>query len=91
VNYRVVWRRSLRQRLDILGFLARERGDHTDRIQKAIDEIEGRLAFDPHTQGESRDAGERVLVVSPLTVRYEVFEDAQVVLIYSCRHFHRPY
>ena len=71
------------ERLDVLAFLARERGDTSDRIPRAVSEIELRLALAPLTEGESRDAGERVLVVDPLTIRYEVFEDAQVVLIYS--------
>jgi len=37
----------------------------------------------PATEGESRSGNERVLIVHPLTVIYEVFEEARVVLIYA--------
>jgi hypothetical protein len=87
VSYRVVWRRAVRQRLDVLAFLDWERGDRSDRIPRAVEEIELRLALDPHGEGESRDAGERVLVVSPLTVWYEVFEASGAALIYAGRYF----
>jgi hypothetical protein len=85
VSYRVVWRRSARQRLDALAFIERERGEPSDRILRAIDEVELRLALDPLREGESRGGAERVLLVNPLTVRYEVFENDGVVLIYSAR------
>jgi hypothetical protein len=73
VSYRVVWRTKVRQRLDVLAFLARERGDFADRIPRAIEQIELRLALDPLTEGESRDETERVSIAHPLGVTYEVF------------------
>jgi len=83
VSHRVVWRRKLRQRLDLLAFLATERGDFSNRIPKAIEEIELRLALAPTEEGESRSGNERVLVAHPLTVKYEVFDLDQTVLIYE--------
>lgn len=83
MSYRVVWRKKPRQRLDVLAFLARERGDFADRIPRAIEEIELRLALDPLVEGESRDDRERVLIVPPLCATYEVFEAERVVLIYK--------
>ena len=89
MSYRVVWRNRVRNKLHVLAFLARELGDYSDRITRAVDEIELRLALDPHGEGESRDATERVLIVHPLSVLYEVFEDQQVVLIYSAVYYPR--
>lgn len=83
MSYRVVWRLKLRQRLDVLAFLARERGDWSERIPRAVDEIELRLALAPGEEGESRAGNERILVVDPLSVKFEVFESEQVVLIYE--------
>lgn len=83
MSYRVVWRKKARQRLDVLAFLAHERGDFADRIPRAIEEIELRLALDPSAEGESRRDNERVLIVDPLSVLYEVFEGKSAVLIYN--------
>ena len=56
---------------------------------RAVEEIEMRLDLSPHTEGESRDEPERVLIVGPLSARYEVFESEQVVLIYSVVYYPR--
>ncbi len=83
MNYRVVWRLRVRQKIDVFAFLLRETGRTPEPLLRALDEIELRLAASPLTEGESRDHPERVLIAHPLSVRYEVFEAAQVVLIYS--------
>lgn len=89
VNYRVVWRQRTRQTLHALAFIARERGDSSDRILRAVEEIELRLALAPNAEGESREESERVLIVPPLSVRFEVFEAEQAVLIYSAVFYPR--
>lgn len=89
MSYRVVWRRKLRQRLDLLAFLAHERGDFSGAIPRAIQEVELRLALAPNEEGESRSGNERVLVVTPLSVKYEVFEADETVLIYEAHVYKR--
>jgi hypothetical protein len=83
VSYRVIWRQRVKRRLDVLTFLTGERGGSPDRITRATEEIDRRLAADPANEGESRQENERVLVVHPLCVTFEVFETSQVVLIYG--------
>jgi hypothetical protein len=83
VSYRVVWRQRVRRRLDVLTFLAGERGGSPDQIHLAVAEIDSRLAADPLNEGESRAENERVLVVHPLSVTFEVFGTDQVVIIYE--------
>jgi hypothetical protein len=89
VTYRVVWRLKERRRLDVLAFLAHERGDFSNRIPRAIAEIELRLALEPNREGESRDNAERILIVPPISVTFEVFEESEVVLIYKAVRFNR--
>jgi hypothetical protein len=67
----------------------RETDRDPDLLLRAADEIELRLSDSPLTEGESRSDSERVLIVHPLSVRYQVFESAQVVLIYSGVYYPR--
>ena len=83
MNYRVVWRSRVMQRLGTLMFLALEMGRDPTPIQQAAEELDVRLAADPANEGESRDDNERVAIAHPLSVIYEVFEAERVVLIYS--------
>jgi len=50
---------------------------------EATAEVNRRLSTDPTEAGESRAGNERVLIVPLLTVWYEVFEEANFVLIYD--------
>lgn len=52
-------------------------------MPRAVEEIGRELSDDPSGAGESRSDNERVLVVEPFTVYYEVFEEHGVVLIYQ--------
>lgn len=87
MNYRVVWRKRVSERLSVYQFLARERGRDPHALPRAIEEINLKLSDDPSGLGESRSGEERVLVVFPLSVFYEVFEEAQVVMIYAAVHY----
>ncbi len=89
MSYRVYWRDRVRHDLNVFQFLARELGRPVNAIPASVEEIEARLAANPSTVGESRDGAERVLVVPPLTVYFEVFEDQRVVLIYQFRYHPR--
>lgn len=89
MNYRVVWRMRVRRKIDAFAFILGETERDPEFLLRAAEEIETRLSFDPHAEGESRGEAERVLIVHPLSVRYEVFEDQQVVLIYSGVYYPR--
>jgi hypothetical protein len=89
VNYRVVWRLRVRRNIDAFAFLLRETGRDPDRLLRAVDEIEFRLSAAPLEVGESRTDPERVLIVHPLSVRYEAFDVPPVVLIYSAVYYPR--
>jgi hypothetical protein len=63
-----------------------EQGEDMGPITRAMAEIDRLLAREPQTQGESREAFERVLIVPPLTVTFEVHEDEHVVLVLRLRY-----
>ena len=87
IRYRVIWKRSI---IDIAfpAFLAKaeQRGDDVNAIARAMSEIDQLLAFEPEEQGESRENYERVLIVSPLSVTFEVFEEESIVVILGARY-----
>jgi hypothetical protein len=89
MSFRVIWRERVVDGLWQLKFLAYEMGQDADAISRAVAEIELRLALDPSAEGESRGGNERVLVVDPLSVIYEVFEAGSAVLIYNATVYPR--
>lgn len=62
------------------------RGESTDPLTRAMNQIDQLLAVDPNSQGESRGEFERVLFVPPLTVEYEVNDDEHIVIILRARY-----
>ena len=81
MRYTVAWKASAEQKLASLWSRA------TDRIAVAsaantIDEI---LRTNPASVGESRSGQTRVLVIPPLLVAFEVFEQDRMVHILSVR------
>ncbi len=85
MSYRVVWAARAREIIDTHYFLASEKGGDALALRVAVSRIETQLAADPTAVGESRDDGERVLIVEPITVHYEIFDNQHVVLIYKVR------
>lgn len=83
MNYRVVWPRRLENALHDAAFYAYERGRDVVALRRAVSDIELALSDNPGELGESREGTERVLIIDPLSVRYEVFEAAQVVCIFE--------
>ena len=67
-------------------FLEMELYGNSHRIEYALSDIERQLSEEPSGVGESREPNERVLISKPLTVLYEVFADAGVVVIYRMIH-----
>jgi hypothetical protein len=89
MSYRVIWRERIRNSLFTLTFLTQSRGGDVGALSRAVEEINRRLETDPAEAGESRDGNERVLIVHPLSVFFEAFEEAQVVLIYTAVYYPR--
>jgi hypothetical protein len=78
--YRVIWRRRLIER-DLANFVvsAIQGGGTSAPITAAMNEIDRLLTANPQGRGESRDPFERVLIVPPLAVYYEIHEDERIV------------
>ena len=83
MSYRVVVRNRIANNIAAVTFLAFEMGRDGRAISRAYDEILLRLSDEPVEAGESRAGAERVLIVNPLTVVFEVFESGATVLIYE--------
>jgi hypothetical protein len=81
-GYRVIWLHRLIEH-DVAGFVvaAMQSGASAAPITAAMNEIDRLLSASPHSHGESRGPGERILFVPPLAARYEVHDDEQVVVI----------
>ncbi len=86
MTYDVYWRKRSLLLLRLVQFLAAEKGGDEEAVLRAADEINRLLAESPEQQRESRDGNERVLIVNPLTVVYEVFPEQNTVVIYRLVH-----
>ena len=81
--HRVVWRKRVADQIHTAAFLMFEHGRSEAPLNEALASITERLKHRPNEEGESREGNERVLIQSPLTVWYEVFEQDGVVVIYD--------
>jgi hypothetical protein len=87
--HRVIWKTSLIQnRLAGLVLRLMQRGQNLSAITEAMAEIDRRLSKNPTRQGESRADFERILIVDPLAVTYDVIEEE--FLVYVLTLVHRP-
>jgi hypothetical protein len=86
-RFRAVWGRSVIER-HVATFVvqAMERGHDVTAITDAMNEIDRILGADPAVAGESRDDLERVLIVSPLSVDFEVHDEEQLVYVLRARY-----
>lgn len=89
MTYRVVWRQRVHNALEQSVFYARENGRDARALVRAAADIELRLSDEPSEEGESREGTERVLIIDPLTVTFEVFESSQTVMIYAAVYYPR--
>ncbi len=81
-RYTVIWKRALIERkIAALVVELMEQGGDVQAVTRAMAEIDHRLEYDPETQGESRADYERVLMVSPLSVTFEVHEEERIVYV----------
>ena len=89
-RFRVIWRTSLIQnRLAALVLDFFQRGQDSSPITKAMAEIDRILETNPSEAGESRENIERILIVPPLTVTFDVNEEEQIVYILTLG-YHAP-
>ena len=58
-------------------------------MSRAACQIDVSLRYRPHVQGESRAKGRRILLASPLGVKFEVHEDDKIVRVLSVWRFGR--
>jgi hypothetical protein len=63
--------------------MAKERGEDYSAITAAMAAIDGLLSEYPQDQGESRPNLERILIVWPLSVIFEVHEEENLVFVLS--------
>jgi hypothetical protein len=62
-------------------YLRGRAGVDPDAITAAMAEVDRRLETDPARAGESRAGNRRILIVSPLTVYYEVYQDHRTAVV----------
>lgn len=86
-RYTVIWKRSVIEK-DLASYVveAMEKPGDVGAITRAMTEIDRLLGQRPETEGESRANFERVLIVPPLTVTYEVHEDEHIVYVLRSRY-----
>jgi hypothetical protein len=86
MKYSVYWRDSALAQVRVRAFLDLEMDVHHNTVEQAVEVIDRHLSSTPDSSGESRTDSERVLIVPPLSVHYEVFDEQQVVLIYHVKY-----
>jgi hypothetical protein len=81
MNFTVIWRRVLMDDIARFYVNALEQGEDANAVTRAVATIDHFLAVAPATCGESRGEYERVFIITPLTVVYEIHEDERVVFV----------
>jgi hypothetical protein len=81
--YRIRWRRAVSRKL--LAACAKGNSDLQSAILGAMADIESSLRNEPEFVGESREAEERLLIVKPLSVVYQIDHRRRVVHITRAR------
>ena len=89
MSYTVIWQHKIVDAVAAIYLQAREAGRNTDAITQAVARIDSSLLENPASRGESRNRYERILIMSPLSVHFEVYEDERIVLVTSVR-YHLP-
>ncbi len=82
--FTVLWKPLAEEELASIWIDAQDR----QTISAAANEIDKLLRVDPQSQGESRSGSQRVLIMEPLVVAFEVEEDDRRVSALSVR-FHK--
>ncbi|HYV37618.1 MAG TPA: hypothetical protein VE988_18070 [Gemmataceae bacterium] len=88
MNFRVVWRHRLLDRLADYYVAALESGEAFTRAAARIDFV---LRTNPHEAGESRGAFQRIYFAPPLIVDFEIYDEAEVVFVTALRYLGHPH
>lgn len=88
MNFQVIWMQQAIRPL-ARAYLAASDDGEAEAVTSAMAEIDRLLARNPATAGESRDEAERICVVRPVVVEYEVFEDERVAVVSAARYYRR--
>lgn len=83
MRFTVVWVAAAERELAEIWLSA---GDRLN-VTEATYEIDQRLRVKPDLEGESRDAGRRILLITPLGVTFEVLPNDQLVRILDVWRF----
>ena len=83
MKFTVAWAPVAERKLAELWLAAPDR----DSVANASDLVDQQLAEKPHLVGESRGAGQRLLIESPLAVLYEVAMDDRYVFVRAVWRF----
>jgi hypothetical protein len=89
MNYKVIWRPRCVRKLTEYYLRALEQGESGQDITDATAEVDSRIGRYPRTQGESRLPGERLLIVTPLVVLFEVYEEEKIVVVTGVRYYQK--
>ena len=81
MNYTVLWKPSLKQRLAEIWL----ESDDRNAVASAANTIDVLLRIAPFDQGESRSGLTRIFIVHPLAVVYDVFDDDRRVDVLAVR------
>jgi hypothetical protein len=81
-RFTIIWSHSAVE-VQLAGYVlfAMESGYPVAHINSAMQTIDRILSGNPQEQGESRSGFERVLIVPPLAVVFEVYEEDNIVYI----------
>ncbi len=87
MNYQVAWRADI---LDVLAEIyVSIKSDQRHRMADGIEALNGRLADDPLSVGESREGAVRIAFPPLLVVRFRVNEQTRIVRIVGVGKFGR--
>ena len=85
MRYTVLRKKSADDRLAEIWLQAVDR----EAVSRAARQIDVRLRYRPHMQGESRSRDRRMLLAPPLGIKFEIHEEDAIVRVLSVWHFTR--
>ena len=87
MNYEVAWRADI---LDVLAQIyVSVKSEDRQRLAEGVEALNGRLADDPLSVGESREGAVRIAFPPLLVVRFRVNEQTKIVRIVGVGKFGR--
>ena len=88
MTFQVIWMQQVIRSL-AQAYLAARDDSEAEAVTAAMAEIDRLLVSNPITAGESRVGAERIIVIRPVVVEYEVFNEERVVVVTTARFARR--